>query len=88
MITNKNIVSISQMRKETESVLNKVEKLDMPLYLFSRSKIKAVLLNPDKYAEMQEIIEDYSDQQELLSISKDELKSAKDWNKAKSDLLK
>lgn len=88
MITNKNIVSISQMRKETESVLDKVEKLDMPLYLFSHSKIKAVLLNPDKYAEMQKIVEDYFDQQELLSISNDELKSAEDWNKVKSNFSK
>lgn len=86
MITNKNIVSISQMRKETEAVLKKIDQKDVPLYLFSRSKIKAVLLNPEKYAEMQEIIEDYYDQQELLSVTEKELRSAQDWDKVKSEL--
>lgn len=86
MITNKNIVSISQMRKETESVLDKVDKLDMPLYLFSRSKIKAVLVNPEKYAEMQEIIDDYFDQKELLSVTDEELKSARDWSEVREEI--
>ena len=88
MITNENIVSISQMRKDTGMVMKKVDKMDFPVYLFSRSKIKAVLINPVKYAEMQEMIEDYLDGQELLAISQDELKNVEDWQSAKSKLLK
>ena len=88
MITNNNVVSISQMRKDTDMVMDKIDKLDIPIYLFSRSKIKAVLVNPEKYAEMEEMIEDYLDQKELLSIDKNEISQAEDWEKAKSSLEK
>jgi len=84
MITDKNVISISQMRKETESVLDKVKNLGQPVYLFSRSQIKAVLLNPEEFAKMQELIENYHDQRELLGVTEDELKQAEDWNKVKA----
>lgn len=87
MITNNNIVSISQMRKDTDMVMKKVDKMDLPIYLFSRSKIKAVLINPLKFAQMQEMIEDYLDGQELLAIGQDELEKAEDWQKVKTELL-
>jgi PHD/YefM family antitoxin component YafN of YafNO toxin-antitoxin module len=86
MITNNNIVSISQMRKETDAVMRKIDSSDQPVYLFSRSKIKAVMINPDKFAEMQEIIEDYEDQKALMSIGKKELELAEDWEKIKTKL--
>lgn len=83
MITNKNIVLISQIRKNAEMVMHKIDKSDQPLYLFSRSKIKAVMLNPEKFAQMQEMIENYLDQQTLLSVDKGEMAKAEDWNKVK-----
>lgn len=88
MITNENIVSISQMRKDTDLVMKKIDSLDSPIYLFSRSKIKAVLVNPVKYAEMQKMAEDFLDQQELMAINQDELNKAKDWQKTKSTISK
>lgn len=88
MITSSNIVSISQMRKDTESVMKKIAGTEHPLYLFSRSKIKAVIVNPEKFAEMQEMIEDYLDAQELLTVDNDELVKAEDWQKTKAKIGK
>ncbi|PIT97408.1 hypothetical protein COT77_01485 [Candidatus Berkelbacteria bacterium CG10_big_fil_rev_8_21_14_0_10_41_12] len=86
MITKNNIIPISQIRKEAEKVLDKISRNDQPFYLFSRSQIKAVLVNPEKFAEMQEMVEDYLDQQELLKVTPDELKTAEEWTRAKSKL--
>jgi PHD/YefM family antitoxin component YafN of YafNO toxin-antitoxin module len=86
MITENNTASISQMRKETEMVLKKADHL--PVYLFSRSQIKAVLVNPGEFAKMQEMVENYLDQQELLGISADEMRKGDDWEKAKAQIKK
>jgi PHD/YefM family antitoxin component YafN of YafNO toxin-antitoxin module len=86
MITKRNVVSISQMRKNADSVLEKVDTLNQPIYLFSRSQIKAVLLSPEKYAELQELTENFLDQQELLAVSAEELKKAETWEKAKAQV--
>ena len=86
MITKDNIVSISQMRKETERILKKIDHTDRPLYLFSRSQIKAVLVNPEEFAKMQQMVEDYLDQQELLGVSADELKGGENWEKVKAQI--
>ena len=86
MLTNDDIVSISQMRKNTDEVLKKVSARDRPVYLFSRSKIKAILLDPVSFARMQKINENYLDQQELLSVDEDELAGALDWDKVKANL--
>ncbi len=88
MITNNNIVSISQMRKDTDMVMRKIDNSDQPIYLLSRSKIKAVMVHPDKFAEMQQIIEDYEDQKALMAISKTELATAEKWDDIKSELKK
>jgi len=88
MITNNNIVSISQMRKDTDTVMRKIDNIDQPVYLFSRSKIKAVMIHPDKFAKMQEIIEDYEDQKALLAVGKTELAVAEKWDKIKTELKK
>jgi len=88
MVTKDNVVSISQMRKDAAGVLGRVETVDGPLYLFSRSQIKAVLVSPEKFAEMEEMVEDYLDQRELLAVRDHELKKAVDWKKAKAKLLK
>ena len=88
MITNENVVSISQIRKETDAVLKKIDRFDRPYYLFSRSQIKAVLINPNEFAKMQQIVEDYLDQQELLKITGDELKTGRDFKKVKPEIVK
>ena len=66
------------MRTDTKAVLAKL-KSHQPLYLFSRSAPQAVLLGIDDYALLQEMIEDYQDTQELLSISQKEIDEAKDF---------
>jgi PHD/YefM family antitoxin component YafN of YafNO toxin-antitoxin module len=86
MITNDNIVSISQMRKETDEVLKKISAKGRPVYLFSRSRVKAVLLDPEHFAKMQEVNENYLDQQELLSVDEAEISGALDWDKVKAKL--
>lgn len=78
MITKDNIIPISKMRTDTKAVLKKL-KSHQPLYLFSRSAPQAVLLGIDDYAALQEMIEDYEDTQELLSISQKEIDEAEDF---------
>lgn len=69
---------MSKMRTDTKAVLKKL-KSHQPLYLFSRSTPQAVLLGIDDYASLQEMIEDYKDKQELLSISQKEIDEAEDF---------
>ena len=83
MITKDNIIPISKMRSDTKAVLKKLRS-HQPLYLFSRSSPKAVLLDIDDYASMQEIVEDYFDSQELLSVTNKEIAEAEDFEKVVS----
>lgn len=78
MITKDNIIPISKMRTDTKAVLKKL-KSHQPLYLFSRSTPQAVLLGIDDYVSLQEMVEDYEDTQELLSISQKEINEAEDF---------
>ena len=78
MIKQDNIISISEMRTNTENVLKRLESREA-YYLFSRSKPKAVLLDFDYFADLQEMLEDQFDSHELLLVEDKEIDDATDW---------
>ena len=85
MIKQDNIISISEMRTNTENVLKRLESRQA-YYLFSRSKPKAVLLDFDYFADLQEMLEDHLDSQELLSIEDKEIDEATNWKTFKAKI--
>jgi len=69
--TVKNTRNITDFRTNPDSILEAVKKLDGPLYLFRGSVPKAIVLDPEKYSNMLEIIEDYQDELRALELESD-----------------
>ncbi|MEK7527402.1 MAG: type II toxin-antitoxin system Phd/YefM family antitoxin [Patescibacteria group bacterium] len=69
--TVNNTRNITDFRTNPDSILETVKKLDGPLYLFRGSVPKAIVLDPEKYNEMLEMIEDYQDELRALELESD-----------------
>lgn len=65
MYTQTNVATISDMRLNPKSLLNKAE--NNPIFMFYHSRPKAVLLSIAEYQNLQDIFEDY-----LLSLKAQE----------------
>ena len=67
--TSNTISTVTDLRINTIKVLKDVQKNGMK-YVFSRSKPEAVLLSMDEYRRMIEKIEDQTDSQFAIELSK------------------
>lgn len=72
-------VSATNARTKLYDLLEEVEKLSKRIIITSHGKAKAVLLNPDELAGLEETIEILKDKRALASIKKsmDEIKAGK-----------
>ncbi len=68
--TSKNVKTITDMREDALGLLNLVKKNGVT-YIFYRSEPKAVMLDIDEFARMQELLEDYFDSQEAIKLEKE-----------------
>ncbi len=59
--TSKNVKTITDFRKNPDSILESVQGKSDPLYLFRGSEPKAVVLDIEEYAHLMEVLEDYHD---------------------------
>jgi PHD/YefM family antitoxin component YafN of YafNO toxin-antitoxin module len=80
--TPQNVKNISDFRKDPDAVLGGVK--DGPLYLFRGSEPKAVVLDIDEFARIQDEIEDYRDS--LIAMKYE--KNPEDGGISFEDLLK
>lgn len=58
--TTQNVKTVTDMRTKTQNVLKSVSEQGIA-YIFDRSKPKAVIIDIDSFAHLQNIIEDYYD---------------------------
>lgn len=70
MLTAKNTKTISDMRLNAQKLLDQVTKSQEALYIFYKSKPKAVLLSLQRYQYLLSIFEDYIDSQEAKEFEK------------------
>jgi len=70
MLTTKNTKTISDMRLNAPQLLDQVAKSQEALYIFYKSRPKAVLLSLSKYQYLLDIFEDYLDSQEAKEFEK------------------
>lgn len=68
--TPQNVKTITDMREDALGLLNSVQKQGVT-YIFHHSKPRAVLLNIDEFVRIQDIIEDYLDEQEAILLEKE-----------------
>lgn len=61
MLTTPQIKTISDIRLKPNVVFNQLKSGKGPFYLLYRSKLKAVLLDPETFTKLQEIAKDYQD---------------------------
>lgn len=61
MLDPKNVLSVTELKTNTAKVLERVSKTKEPIYIMSRSKPKAVLLDLEKYNHIEEALEDLED---------------------------
>lgn len=59
--TEENVRTITDMRERALKLLQEVRSVRGPLYIFHRSKPKAVLLDIKEYQKLRDWIEDYFD---------------------------
>lgn len=60
-LTKLNTFTITDMRENALKLLRKAEKKFGPLYIFYRSKPRAVLLNLEEYEKLRDLAEEYLD---------------------------
>lgn len=65
--TAKNTKTITDMREDALGVLKDVEKIGIT-YIFHHSKPKVVMLPVETFVRLNEILEDYFEEQELQKI--------------------
>jgi len=70
MLTAKNTKTISDMRLNAQKLLDQATKSQEALYIFYKSKPKAVLLSLQRYQYLLSIFEDYVDSQEAKEFEK------------------
>lgn len=68
--TSQNVKTITDMREKALDLLDLVEKKGLA-YIFHRSKPKAVMLDIDEFVRIQELLEDYFDEQEAKKLAKE-----------------
>lgn len=61
MLDPKNVLSVTELKRKTSKVLEQVRKTKEPVYIMSRSKPKAVLIDLEKYNSLEEALEDLED---------------------------
>lgn len=61
MLDPKNVLSVTELKTNTAKVLERVSKTKEPIYIMSRSKPKAVLLDLERYNHIEEALEDLED---------------------------
>ncbi len=61
MLDPKNVLSVTELKRKTSKVLERVSKTKEPIYIMSRSKPKAVLLDLERYNHIEEALEDLED---------------------------
>ncbi|MBW7960478.1 type II toxin-antitoxin system prevent-host-death family antitoxin [Patescibacteria group bacterium] len=67
--TSKNVKTITDMREDALGLLEGVKKHGIT-YIFHRSKPKAVIMDVDEFAKIQELIEDHLDELEAKELEK------------------
>ncbi|MBU1085041.1 type II toxin-antitoxin system Phd/YefM family antitoxin [Patescibacteria group bacterium] len=89
--TDNNISTITDMRENTLSLLQSVQKKQSPTIIMYRNSPKAILLSIKKYNQLMEMVEDYLDEelaleleQEALSATQKDYISLKDMAKKHS----
>ena len=66
--TAKNVKTITDMREKAIELLSQVEKEGLA-YIFHHSKPRAVIMNLNDFISIQEILEDYLDFKDAISLA-------------------
>ena len=61
MLDPKNVFSVTELKRKTSKVLEQVKKTKEPVYIISRSKPEAVVLDLEKYNSVEEKLGDLED---------------------------
>lgn len=61
MLDPKNVLSVTELKRETSKVLERVSKTKEPIYIMSRSKPKAAVINVKMLKKFEEALEDLED---------------------------
>lgn len=69
--TQNNVKTITDMRENALALLKMIEKGQEPIFLFHRSKPKAVLLSIDEFVKLQEMLEAYLEGEEAKALAKE-----------------
>ena len=69
--TVNNIKTITDMREKALLLLNQAAKSEEPIFLCHRAQPKAVLLSIAEYTKLQEMIENYLEDQEARVLKKE-----------------
>lgn len=69
--TKDNIKTITDMREDALGLLKAAEKMKQPIFLFHRSRPKAVILSMEEFLRIQEMLEDYLENQEARALTKE-----------------
>lgn len=69
--TQDNIKSITDMRENALALLNKAARSEKPIFLFYRSRPKAVMLSLKEFSKLQEMAENYLEDQEAKALAKE-----------------
>lgn len=77
MITEEDIITVSELRKNTLAVFKKMNKTNKPLTIFSDSKPVGVIMSIPKYAELQMGYESIIHPQDLLKALKESKKNSR-----------
>lgn len=56
-----NIVSITDLKQNTKSVVDKVKSSGQPVIILQRSEVAAVLVDPNHYQYLEQALEDLED---------------------------
>lgn len=59
--TAQNVKTITDLRERALELLDQVKKTSEPVYVFHRSKPKAVILSIEEFSKLKELIEDLED---------------------------
>lgn len=78
MINPNNIRTVTDMREGAQKLLKQVASSFEPLFIFYRSKPKAVLLDIGEYEKLKDMAEDYLDAQKAQEYEKIDKKKI-DW---------
>ena len=75
--TADDIKTVTDMRENTLSLLDRVQKKEGPTIIMYNNTPRAVMLSVEEYNNLMEAIEDYSDELEAISLEKQAKKASK-----------